>query len=173
MSVHFLHLNFPPLTDPNKPHVTSSHVSLAESSTGVQISRLDISVNFSNGMMMKSVSVARAHKEVIISLIISLDHGQRIGSQQTSLPPYILLHSYLVALSISEVTTLLLFYLFCLGLVWISVEGRGALVNILASKVGGALCIVGSTLEVGGPACTDGSALKVDGPAIGLFALPS
>ena len=36
----------------------------------------------------------RAHKkEVIISLIISQDHGQRTGSQQTLLPPYILLHS--------------------------------------------------------------------------------
>ena len=41
---------------------------------------------------------------------------------------------------------------FCLGLGWISVEGGGALVNTLASEVGGALCIVGSTLEVGGPA---------------------
>ena len=49
--------------------------------------------------------------------------------------------------------------LFCLGLGWISVEGGGALVNTLASEVGGALCIVGSALEVGGP-------------AIWLFALP-
>lgn len=68
--------------------------------------------------------------------------------------------------------TTFLFYLFCLGLGWISIEGGGALMNTLASEVGGAICIVGLALEVGGPACTDGSALEVGSPAVGLFALP-
>jgi len=45
-----------------------------------------------------------------------------------------------VALRVLKVTALLFFYLFCLGLDMLTIEGRGLSMNTSALEVSGALC---------------------------------